>query len=426
VIQRHRRREVARGTTRWRARLRRLLHAAVALPAWGTVALVLCSCGQSSGQVTHWVTLTVPAATSRPARSSIRSPAPGRAAGTHRSDPPPKSRGAADHPAVSGATIAGLLGQMIVARFDGTQPSEALLARIRSGQIGGVILFADNTAGGAPATRALTAELQQAAQQGGNPPLLIMTDQEGGAVKRLAGPPYRAPGAMASTSTALAQGIATGRLLRAAGINVDLAPVADVERVPGSFLGSRSFGSDPSVAANLACAFAHGLQSQGVAYALKHFPGLGRAASSTDSGPVSVDASASEIRSDYLPYIACAAGPLAMVMISNASYPNLTGPLPAVTAPLTYRDELRIVSPQTPVLTISDDLQAPALNGQPAPARSAINAGLDVLLYAQTEDASAAAYQQLLADVRDGMISPGRIRAAARAITGLKRNLTGA
>jgi beta-N-acetylhexosaminidase len=315
---------------------------------------------------------------------------------------------------------------MIVARFDGTQPSEALLARIRSGQVGGVILFADNTAGGAAPTRALAAELQQAAQEGANPPLLIMTDQEGGSVKRLAGPPDLAPAAMTSTSTALAQGTATGRLLRAAGINVDLAPVADVERVPGSFLGSRSFGSDPAAVADLACAFAQGLQSQGVAYALKHFPGLGRAASSTDSGPVSVDATASEIRGDYLPYVACAAGPLAMVMISNASYPNLTGPLPAVTAPLTYQNELRIVSPQTSVLTISDDLQAPALEGQPAPARAAINAGLDLLLYAQTEDASAAAYQQLLADVRDGTISPVRIRAAAGAIAGMKRSLTGA
>ena len=410
----------------WRARLRRLLYAAVALPACATVALALCSCGQSSGQVTHWVTTTVPAATSRPAPSSTRSPASGRTAGTSSSDPPPKSRRAADRRVVSGATIARLLGQVIVARFDGTEPSEALLARIRSGQIGGVILFADNTVGGAAPTRALAAELQQAAQQGGNPPLLIMTDQEGGAVKRLAGPPDLAPAAMTSTSTALAQGTATGRLLRAAGINVDLAPVADVDRVPGSFLGSRSFGSDPSAVASLACAFAQGLQSQGVAYALKHFPGLGRAASSTDSGPVSVDATASEIRGDYLPYVACATGPLAMVMISNASYPNLTGPQPAVTAPLTYQNELRIVSPQAPVLTISDDLQAPALDGQPAPARAAINAGLDLLLYARTEDASAAAYQQLLADVRDGTISPVRIRAAAGAIAGLKRNLTGA
>ena len=92
---------------------------------------------------------------------------------------------------------------------------------------------------------------------------------------------------------------------------MDLAPVADVERVSNSFLGTRSFGSDPSVVESRACAFAQGLQSEGVAYTLKHFPGLGRATSSTDTGPVTIDASATEIRHDYLPYSACADSPIA-------------------------------------------------------------------------------------------------------------------
>jgi beta-N-acetylhexosaminidase len=318
-----------------------------------------------------------------------------------------------------------MLGQMIVARFSGAQPSATFLARIRAGQIGGVILFSDNTAAGVTATGALVSGLQQAARHGGNPPLLIMTDQEGGPVKRLPGPPDLAPAAMSSTAVAFGQGAAAGRLLRSVGVNVDLAPVADVERAPGSFLGARSFGSDPSVVEQHACAFAQGLQSQGVAFALKHFPGLGMATGSTDAGPVSIDAPASEIRDDYLPYVGCAGSPLALVMISDASYPNLTGSLPAVMSPLTYQRELRIVSPQTPLVTISDDLQAPALNGEAAPARAAINAGLDLLLYAQTENGSSSAYQRLLADVDDGSISQARIRDAANAIAGLKRALAG-
>src|SRR5690242_2284799 len=77
---------------------------------------------------------------------------------------------------------ARLLGQMIVARFQGATPSPSFLGRIRSGQVGGVILFADNVAGGTEATRSLTATLQHAAARGHNPPLLIMTDQEGGPV----------------------------------------------------------------------------------------------------------------------------------------------------------------------------------------------------------------------------------------------------
>ena len=112
-------------------------------------------------------------------------------------------------------------------------------------------------------------------------------------------------------------------------------------------------------------------------------------------------------------------------MISSASYPNLTGPLPAVMSPLTYQRELRVVSSATPPVTISDDLQAGALNGQPTPARAAINAGLDLLLYASTEDGSASAYQLLLADVDDGSISTARIRNAASAIASLKQTLVG-
>jgi beta-N-acetylhexosaminidase len=316
------------------------------------------------------------------------------------------------------------VGQMIVARFAGRQPPRQFLARVESGQVGGVILFADNLSGGLAATRALIEDLQHAAQQGDNPPLVIMTDQEGGTVRRLPGPPDLAPSAMSSDSIAFAQGQATGRLLRGVGINVDLAPVADVERAQGSFLGTRSFGDTPEPVAARACAFARGLSSQDIAFTLKHFPGLGRALESTDNGPVSIDIPAEAIRDDYLPYLTCASSPLAIVMVSSAIYPALTGPLPAVMSPLTYDRELRIAVPDRPVLTISDDLQAPALADQTSPARQAIEAGLDLAMYAQTEEASTGAYQTLLTDVRHGQINPGRVRAAAHAIETLKRTLT--
>ena len=94
-----------------------------------------------------------------------------------------------------------------------------------------MLLFADNTAGGLAETRHTVRQLQAAAKQGGNAPLLVMTDQEGGEVKRLAGAPMLAPEEMGSDATARSQGGAAGELLRFVGVNVDLAPVADVERV---------------------------------------------------------------------------------------------------------------------------------------------------------------------------------------------------
>lgn len=326
------------------------------------------------------------------------------------------------HVAVAGtlASLPRMLGQMIVTRFAGTAPSTSLLERIRAGQVGGVILFGDNVAAGLGATRTLIERLQGAAREGGNPPLLIMTDQEGGEVKRLPGPPTLMPSEMTSPSVAFEQGQATGRSLRSLGVNVDLAPVADVERVSDSFLGTRSFGSSPSDVAAAACAFAQGVASAHVAYTLKHFPGLGRATQSTDVAPVWINARSSALRSDYAAYRACGGNPLAMVMVSSAIYPGLTGPLPAVMSPLTYRRELPRATGRSSVLTISDDMQAPAIRDQHSPARQAINAGVDLLLYAGTEQASADAYTTLLNEARSGLVSTSRIRAAYAAIVALK------
>jgi beta-N-acetylhexosaminidase len=319
-----------------------------------------------------------------------------------------------------------MLGQMIVARFVGAQPSQALLNRIRAGQIGGVILFSDNLERGAQATRTLTKELQRAASDGHNPPLLIMTDQEGGTVRRLYwAAPALAASEMSSSAVARNEGEAAGRALRSAGINFDLAPVADVLRISGSFLGTRSFGSDPAVVASHACAFAAGLTNAGVGFTLKHFPGLGRATGDTDNEPVTVPAPAASLRIDYQAYRECGAQPNAMVMISSAAYPNLTGSsLPAVLSPEIYGNELPQATGSQP-LTISDDLQTPGIVDQLHPAQQAINAGLDLLMYAQTEAGSSSAYSQLLDVAQAGRIDRTRIDNAYEAIQLTKHLLLG-
>jgi beta-N-acetylhexosaminidase len=296
--------------------------------------------------------------------------------------------------------LPGLVGQLIVGRFVGPRPSSAFLARIRAGQLGSVILFTDNTSDGAEATRKMVHGLQVAAHKGHNPPLLIMTDQEGGNVRRLPGPPVLAPANMSSDAIATAESFATGKLLRSVGINVDLAPVADIQQASGSFLGSRSFSSSPGLAAARACAFASGLATARIAYTLKHFPGLGRATVSTDAAAVSIGVSTAALRSDYAPYELCGAGPMALIMVSSASYPSMSGPLPAVMSQEIYRRELPIAVGRTVPLTISDDLQAPGVATQSTAAPRAIAAGLDLAMYSTTEGGSAEAYSKLLADAR--------------------------
>ncbi|MGC9222084.1 MAG: glycoside hydrolase family 3 N-terminal domain-containing protein [Solirubrobacteraceae bacterium] len=278
------------------------------------------------------------------------------------------------------AALTKLVGQLLIGSFTGTVAPRPVLTRIRRGQLGGVILFSDNTAGGLNATRSLVGQLQAAATQGRNPPLLVMTDQEGGEVRRLPGPPTMNANQMSAATMARAEGVATGRLLRSVGINLDLAPVADVEAAAGGFLGPRAFGATPAVVAARACAFAAGLASVGVGYTLKHFPGLGLATTSTDLAPVTIGASTATLQTDWAAYRKCANNRMAAVMISSAIYPHLTGPLPAVESSATYAKALPQAVDGHASLTISDDLGSGALAKQPRPLLHALRAGLDQFL----------------------------------------------
>jgi beta-N-acetylhexosaminidase len=280
----------------------------------------------------------------------------------------------------------------------------------------------DNTGNSVAVTRRATQLLQRAARAGGNPGLLIMTDQEGGQVKRLPGPPAYSASQMGDPSVAGAQGYATALMLRTAGVNVDLAPVSDVTRVNGFMTKEqRTFGSDPATVARAACAFARGLAKGGVAYTLKHFPGLGDAVQSTDSVPVAIDEPATEIDADDAAYRSCGSGPLALVMVSSASYTNLTGQLPAVMTPSIYRTVM--VHDGISALTISDALDSGAIKPWSTPARRSIAAGLDLAMYANSEAHALQAYPALLADVRAGRLNAGRVRAAATRVLALKHSL---
>jgi beta-N-acetylhexosaminidase len=304
------------------------------------------------------------------------------------------------------------VGRKIMTAMRGRFPSRSLRTRVGRGEVGGVILFGPNVG---PNLRAAIAALQRAARDGGNPPLLIAVDQEGGEVKRLRTlPPSRAPAQM-TAATAAAEGTATGRALRARGINTDLAPVADVDH--GSFLGSRSFGRDPGAVATAACAFAGGLQSTGVNATLKHFPGLGRTRSNTDFGRVRVAASAADLRADLEPYRRCGAQ-TRLVMLSNAIYPAFDPDRPAPFSPAVVtgllRQELGFGG-----VTITDTLGAPGIASATTALR-ATRAGVDILLYVDERE-SARGYRSLLGAVRAGRVSEAAVRASAARIDALAR-----
>lgn len=319
--------------------------------------------------------------------------------------------------------VSAAVGQRIVTGYRGVRPPASVLRAVRAGRLGGVILFRDNVPTPAAARRAIRS-LQAAARAGGRPPLLIMVDQEGGEVRRLPTlPPHVSPARMGASSgpaaTAEAHGRRTGAALRRLGVNVNLAPVADVPDGPANFLGERAFSRSRDVVARAACGFAAGLSATGVAPTLKHFPGLGRAGGNTDLQAVSVPAGRGALAADLAAYKRCAPT-VPLVMLSSAAYPALGIGGPAVLDRRAYR---LLATTGFKGLTITDAFDTPSIAGHFRPARRALSAGVDLLLYGQNEAGARQAYARLLEDARAGRLSNRTLRAKAERVVAFKQSL---
>ena len=329
-------------------------------------------------------------------------------------------------------TIADLVGQKLVVRMDGTTPSASLLARIAAGQVGGVILYKTNFADAA-ALHAISAKLQAAARDAGRPPLLLMTDQEGGAIRNLTWAPpkvdARDMGANGTSSYVLDKGQRTGAALSALGINVDLAPVADVPHTVKSFmyLERRTFSSDPTTAARLALAFSNGLRTGGVLPTVKHFPGIGRVKLNTDFNVQTVRASVEAMQADLKPFRRAINHGAPLVMLSNATYDawdsvNAAGWSPAIATTL-LRTELGFKG-----VSITDSLTGTA-NARGVTERSlavkAARAGTDMILVTGNEATTQAVYERLVARATDGTIPHATLQASYDRILALKATIGG-
>jgi len=174
------------------------------------------------------------------------------------------------------------IGAVLVVSQRGTAISPTLRSLLAKGRVGGVLLFASNFTSAA-GLKAWSDTLQAIASAAClDHPILLMLDQEGGRVNRVQGsfaPPSQLVAGMggAQRVRALERSSAIG--LRRLGVNLDLAPVADVRTNPRDLvLGDRSFGSDPARVGPLVAAAVKGLHDGGVGATLKHFPGLGGAA----------------------------------------------------------------------------------------------------------------------------------------------------
>jgi beta-N-acetylhexosaminidase len=334
-----------------------------------------------------------------------------------------------------------MAGQRVIYSYPGLSPPPALLSAISQGEVGGVIFFGFNIAGPAQ-LGGVIAQLTAANASPDNParnyPLLLMTDQEGGLVKRLpwAGPSQSEAqiGAAANPAAAAsAAGTLAAQGLHAAGINVDLAPVLDVYRQPGDFDDQyqRSYSMDPNVAAAAGAAFVRALRAGGVAATVKHFPGLGPATASenTDNGPVTISVPAATLRSvDEAPYQPVILAGAQLAMVSWAVYPALDPRLPAGLSPTIIQGDLEGRVGFDGV-TITDALGAGALDAYGSLENKtmlAARAGMDALLCTATMPLPGPqCVAGLAGGYTDGALPPVAFKAQLAQLLELRASLAG-
>lgn len=284
--------------------------------------------------------------------------------------------------------------------------------------LGAVCLFASNIVD-AQQLADLTAEIHEA-----RPAVLVATDEEGGDVTRLhhaSGSPV--PGAallgrLDSPPHTFAVGRAVGRELAQAGVDLNLAPVADVNSNPDNpVIGVRSYGADPALVGRHVAAAIQGLQSAGVAATAKHFPGHGDTASDSHHALPVVSASRAELDArELVPFGAAVQAGCLAVMTSHLLVPALDAERPVTFSPAALailRDELHFDG-----VIVSDALDmagASGGRGVPEAAVLSLAAGVDLLCLGTGNTAAdlAAIRAHVRAAVQSGRLPRERVEEAA-------------
>lgn len=291
--------------------------------------------------------------------------------------------------------------------------------------MGGVTLYSNNIKNPAQLT-SFIAELKALPSHP-----LICIDEEGGAVSRLANnPAFRLPqypnmtqlAASGRTKDVYDAAMEIGTYLAGYGIDINFAPVADVNTNPRNIvIGPRAFSNDPRVAAPMVKAYVKGLQKTGVLACLKHFPGHGDTTADSHFGYAMSRKTWEEIDDcEMIPFEAGMAAGAKIVMTAHISLPNVTGSnTPSTLSPMILQEKLRGELGFKGVI-ITDAMEMGAIIRQ-YPIEDAcvmaIKAGVDILLCVREYPQ---AFENVMAAVRRGEIPESRIDESVRRILALR------
>jgi beta-N-acetylhexosaminidase len=317
-----------------------------------------------------------------------------------------------------------LAGSLVMTGFPGVELDHDALSALRHLAPSGIILFSRNFADAEQLAR-LNAALHALPSRP-----LIAIDQEGGRVARLGDPftsfpPARDVGAGADPALAEEVGRALALELGSVGVDIDFAPVLDVDSNPANpVIGDRAFSSRADEVAACGTAFLRGLQSGGVLGCGKHFPGHGDTELDSHVDLPTVRRARAELeRIELAPFRAAIRAGVPMLMTAHVLYPALDESRPATFSPSILRDLLRREMGFGGVV-ISDDLEMGAVSRHMAvedAAVAALAAGIDWVLVCNDLDLSVRTAERIAAALEDGRLDGDALASAARRIRNLAR-----
>jgi beta-N-acetylhexosaminidase len=319
-----------------------------------------------------------------------------------------------------------LAGGVLCVGFRGDTPATAPLDELRALAPGGIVLFSRNLSASPERNRELVNAIREAL--GG---ALFAIDQEGGRVVRLRRGALALPSAMAvaasgepSAANLLALGVAGD--LRAIGVDLNFAPVADLALAAcGTVIGTRAYSDDPQRAAALVAATVRGLRRGDIGATLKHFPGHGATAVDSHAALPVLEVDGATLRArEFVPFEAGIAAGARAVMVGHLLVPALDREWPASLSRRAIGDVLRRELGFEGVV-VTDCLQMDAIAKGVGTVRSAVlalAAGADMLAISHDLSIARAARDAIVAAVQSGELSRAALEAAAARVAGLRRD----
>lgn len=326
------------------------------------------------------------------------------------------------------------IGQLLMMGMPGPHLDKETEHLIREDRIGGVVLFSRNIEGPLQLA-ALCRDLQRAALKRQEFPLFLAVDQEGGRVARLKEPFTGFPGNAAvgmnkePAKRAVEFATVTAGEMKLVGLNMNLAPVVDVQRgETEKHLEGRSFGEDPKRVAFLGRTVVKHLQKNGIMAVAKHFPGLGRADVDPHFLLPRINVGLEELeRVHFPPFAAAVRAGVCGIMTSHALYPALDPERPATLSPIVLTEVLR-GKMGFKGLTITDDLEMGAIAANWSVAEGALQsfrAGADILLICKDQGHVRQSLERMQRALREGSITIKRVAESLRRIKRMKKKYLG-